>query len=67
LWFDIDHVRDALGWQPKWSNAEMLVDSYEWFIAHRAETDQPGRSKHRTTAEQGALRVLKAGTKLLPR
>ena len=24
LWFDIDHVRTALNWQPKWSNEEML-------------------------------------------
>jgi len=67
LWFDIDHVRDALGWQPKWSNEEMLVDSYDWFVANRADTERPGRSLHRTTAKQGALRLLKAGTKLLPR
>jgi nucleoside-diphosphate-sugar epimerase len=66
LWFDIDHVRDALGWQPRWSNEEMLADSYDWFVAHRLETKQPGRSLHRTTAKQGALRLLKAATKLLP-
>ena len=66
LWFDIDHVRDALGWQPRWSNEEMLADSYDWFVAHRVDTEQPGRSLHRTTAKQGALRLLKAGTKLLP-
>jgi len=66
LWFDIDHVRDALGWQPRWSNEEMLAHSYDWFVAHRVDTEQPGRSLHRTTAKQGALRLLKAGTKLLP-
>jgi len=67
LWFDIEHVRDALGWQPKWSNEEMLADSYDWFVGHRAETEGPGRSTHRTTAKQGALRLLKPGTNLLPR
>ena len=66
LWFDIDHVRDALGWQPRWSNEEMLADSYDWFVAHRPDTEQPGRSLHRTTAKQGALRLLKSATKLLP-
>ena len=67
LWFDIDHVRDALGWQPKWSNEEMLADSYDWFVRNRAGTSQTGRSHHRTIAKQGALRVLKAATRLLPR
>ncbi len=67
LWFDIDHVRDALGWQPRWSNEEMLADSYDWFVANRSGTDQIGRSHHRTIARQGVLRVLKVTTKVLPR
>jgi nucleoside-diphosphate-sugar epimerase len=66
LWFDIDHVRDTLGWQPKWSNEEMLADSYDWFLDNRADTAAAGRSHHRTIAKQGGLRVLKAATKLLP-
>ena len=67
LWFDIDHVRGALGWQPKWSNEEMLADSYDWFLRNRSETAQAGRSHHRTIAKQGALRALKLATRLLPR
>jgi nucleoside-diphosphate-sugar epimerase len=71
LWFDIDHVRDALGWNPTWSNEEMLADSYDWFVGNRADTNQPSadqarRSHHRTSAKQGALRILKSATKLLP-
>jgi nucleoside-diphosphate-sugar epimerase len=67
LWFDIDHVSAALDWHPAWSNEEMLADSYDWFLSHRADTDQDGRSAHRTIAKQGGLRVLKLGTKALPR
>ena len=67
LWFDIEHVCDALGWQPRWSNDEMLADSYDWFLGNRAETKDGGRSQHRTVAKQGALRVVKGLTKLLPR
>ena len=67
LWFDIEHVRVALDWQPKWSNEEMLADSYDWYLRNRADTEQGGRSAHRTTAKQGALRALKLGTKVLPR
>ena len=67
LWFDIAHVREALGWQPRWSNEEMLADSYDWFLGNRADTDQAGRSAHRTVARQGALVALKYGTRALPR
>ncbi|MCU1502818.1 MAG: nucleoside-diphosphate-sugar epimerase [Ilumatobacteraceae bacterium] len=66
LWFDIDHARDLLGWQPRWSNAEMLADSYDWFVANRADAAASGRSRHRTTATQGVLRLLKSATRLLP-
>ncbi len=71
LWFDIQHVRDALGWQPTFSNEEMLADSYDWFLANRATTAEAthgvdGKSHHRTIAKQGALKLLKSATRLLP-
>jgi nucleoside-diphosphate-sugar epimerase len=71
LWFDIQHVKDTLGWQPKYSNAEALADSYDWFLRNRAlvdgyGVDGAGRSHHRTIAKQGALKVLKTGTRFLP-
>ncbi len=67
LWFDIEHVKDALGWQPKFSNEEMLADSYDWFLANRASTADEGKSHHRTIAKQGALKLLKGATRFLPR
>ena len=68
MWFDISHAQDQLGWQPRWSNAEMFAQSYDWFLANRAETgsETAGRSHHRRSARQGALRVLKTATRLLP-
>ena len=67
LWFDIDHARDTLGWQPRYSNEEMLAASYDWFVENRASTHDAGASHHRTTAKQGALKLLKHATRLLPR
>ncbi len=64
MWFDIDHVRDQLGWQPKWSNDEMFAQSYDWYVAHRGDTE--GTSAHRRSARAGALSVLKRITGLLP-
>ena len=45
----------------------MLADSYDWFIEHRSQIGEAGRSQHRTIAKQGALRALKVATRLLPR
>lgn len=67
LWFDIGHVTTTLDWTPRHSNAEMLADSYDWFLAHRAETGHDDTRHHRSSARQGALAVLKTATRLLPR
>ena len=66
LWFDIEPVQQALGWKPRYSNAEMLADSYDWFTANRSGTADSGKSQHRTIAKQGALKLLKTATRLLP-
>ena len=35
LWFDTTRAQDELGWQPEHSNASAVIESYEWFLAHR--------------------------------
>jgi nucleoside-diphosphate-sugar epimerase len=65
MWFDVDHVRDALGWSPRWSNDEMLADSYDWFCANR-ERLGAGSSPHRRPARAGALSLVKRVSGLLP-
>ena len=45
----------------------MFAQSYDWFLAHRAEADAgTGTSPHRRTARSGALGALKHLTGLLP-
>jgi nucleoside-diphosphate-sugar epimerase len=69
MWFDVEHCREQLGWEPKFSNAEMFAQSYDWYIANRAEAESSheGQSHHRRSTKQGALKVLKRATRLLPR
>jgi nucleoside-diphosphate-sugar epimerase len=69
MWFDIEHAREQLGWQPAWSNQEMFAQSYDWYIEHRAalSASTEERSHHRTSTKQGALGLLKRATRLLPR
>lgn len=59
LYFDISKARRELGWEPTRSNAEMVIDSYEWFLDHRDDLGGAGRSHHRSPVKLGLLRVLK--------
>jgi nucleoside-diphosphate-sugar epimerase len=59
LWFDTSRTRDELGWEPRYSNAEMVIESYEWFLRNRDELGGSGRSHHRSPARLGLLKLLK--------
>ena len=60
LYFDISTARTRLGWAPRYSNDEMFLESYEWYLTHRravlAATDIT--SLHRSALGQGVLKLL---------
>ncbi|MEZ4376188.1 MAG: NAD-dependent epimerase/dehydratase family protein [Polyangiaceae bacterium] len=59
MWFDISTTREKLAWQPRYSNHEMITDSYDWYIAHRDEIRaRQGASHHRSPVRLGALALL---------
>jgi dTDP-D-glucose 4,6-dehydratase len=60
FYFDITKARTRLGWSPQYSNNEMLVESYEWYLAHRAAVlaGTGAASHHRSAVEQGVLKIL---------
>jgi nucleoside-diphosphate-sugar epimerase len=60
LYFDVTQACTELGWQPRHSNASMLIESYEWFLTHRRDADDAGRSHHQSPVRPGVLRLLKA-------
>jgi nucleoside-diphosphate-sugar epimerase len=65
LYFDVAKARSELGWEPQHSNASMVIESYEWFRAHRRDSAGPAgsdgaRSHHQSPVRPGLLRVLKA-------
>ena len=57
LWFDTSRAAADLGWSSTKSNAEMVIESYEWFRQHRA--DLGGGSAHQSPVELGVLALLK--------
>lgn len=57
LWFDCSRAEAELGWSATRSNAEMMIESYDWFCAHR-DTLGEGGSVHQSPARLGVLKVL---------
>ena len=59
LWFDTTRARTELGWAATHSNEAMIIESYEWFVAHRHELDAMQGSHHQSPVRMGLLRVLR--------
>jgi nucleoside-diphosphate-sugar epimerase len=60
LYFDISKARRKLGWIPHYSNQEMFVESYDWYLTNRRSVLAASAvaSRHRSAVEQGVLKLL---------
>jgi nucleoside-diphosphate-sugar epimerase len=54
----IDKAKELLGWTPRYSNAEALCRTYDWYLAHRESLGAAGVT-HRVPWNQQALGLLK--------
>lgn len=60
MYFDISKARNELGWQPRYSTDEMLVESYDWYLQNREVVlATTTGSYHRRGVKQGILRAAK--------
>ncbi|MEO5936755.1 MAG: NAD-dependent epimerase/dehydratase family protein [Terriglobales bacterium] len=57
MWFDISAAQSQLQWQPKYSNEEMILESYRWYVENRDKLSAHIASHHRSPLRQGILRV----------
>jgi dTDP-D-glucose 4,6-dehydratase len=48
-----------LGWEPRYSNQEALVDTFKWYLGNYQETDEKTGKDHRVAWDQGALTIVK--------
>ena len=59
LYFDVTRTQEELGWNSRWSNVEMICESYDWYLAHKDEIARGGGSPHRSAVSQGILGLVK--------
>jgi nucleoside-diphosphate-sugar epimerase len=56
---DVSRAEELLGWKPRRSNADALIETYDWYLEHRHELARDGGVTHRVPWNQRALGVLK--------
>ena len=55
---DVSRAQRVLGWQPRLSNKEALIETYDWYLANRERVGAAGVT-HRVPWNQQALGLLK--------
>jgi nucleoside-diphosphate-sugar epimerase len=56
---DVSRAERVLGWRPRLSNAEALIETYDWYLAHREQLTGASGVTHRVPWNQQALGLLK--------
>ncbi len=55
----VDRAKAKLGWSARYSNAEALCRTYDWYLAHKEEVQNRVGVTHRVAWSQGALRIVR--------
>lgn len=55
----IEKIKKKLGWKPRYSNAEALINSYKWYLEHQEEIKNAVGVTHRVAWKQGILGFFK--------
>jgi nucleoside-diphosphate-sugar epimerase len=61
MYFDISKAKNNLQWQPQYSNNEMFIESYNWYVNNISEVSSyhSGKSHHKSGVNQGILKLVK--------
>jgi nucleoside-diphosphate-sugar epimerase len=61
FYFDISDEMQALNWAPKYSNLEMMISSYQWYLENKQNIGKGlgNQSPHHRSPKQGLLKLLK--------
>jgi nucleoside-diphosphate-sugar epimerase len=56
---DVSKAESVLGWRPRLSNAQALIQTYDWYVEHRDAVTTVAGVTHRVPWNQQALGLLK--------
>jgi nucleoside-diphosphate-sugar epimerase len=60
IYFDVSRIKKELGWSSEYSNVDMMVESYDWYVKHYAELKHDSDSSvQRIPMKLGLIRLLK--------
>jgi len=59
MYFDISKARTELGWKPRYSNEEMIIEAYDWYVSNRDRVlKSTSGSHHKKKLKQGVLKIV---------
>lgn len=59
FYFDISKAKKMLDWQPRYTNIDMLIESYQWYLEHLREAEINVGTTHRKSVKQRLLKFLR--------
>jgi nucleoside-diphosphate-sugar epimerase len=59
-WVSIEKAQKDLGWQPRYSNQDALINTYNWYLKEGKIMARQTGTGHRVAWKQGILKVVKA-------
>jgi nucleoside-diphosphate-sugar epimerase len=66
MYFDISKARKELGYSPKYSNSQMIIDSYDWYQANKSFLSKNGASLHKSPVKQRSLALIPYVLRMIP-
>ena len=60
MYFDVSKAEKELNWSSKYSNKDMIIESYEWYVKNRNHILNPDSksSHHKSAVKQGILSLI---------
>lgn len=66
MYFDISKAQKELGYAPKYSNSQMIIDAYDWYRANKASVIECGASHHKSPVKQQILALVPHVLRMIP-
>ncbi|WP_136620874.1 MULTISPECIES: NAD-dependent epimerase/dehydratase family protein [Mesorhizobium] len=66
MYFDISKAQRELDFMPKYSNSQMIIETYNWYQANKASLSKGGASRHKSPVKQQILALVPYVLRMAP-